>query len=351
MTDTVTSMADRQINQGEVTIPRVQSFVAAVDYERWKHASQALKLGPRTVEKNVRALEAAYNRPLIKPGMESGKLEPTDFGRLVYDEAKHLLESLRRLEVVEERSAPATRVAILPHHAAFIARVMQHFDGSPDLNLSLEILGEQHRSTDQFKRRAIGSVRSGALDIVVGPPHTKTDDPDHKLTSVPLYRAQLLAFVPEDSSPDDTVSVDDLARPDASKLLLPPSTTRAGRAIRSALLSRLDNSQDALDERIRLAAHGTKVLMILAAEALGIVVVPSDIAYSFSNHGVFHGTAFDGYKWVTVLDDNKPITHDVHATTRFWNSIHDSHVQSVMDQLPEAITSTFADYPFVGEAS
>jgi hypothetical protein len=144
-----------------------------------------------------------------------------------------------------------------------------------------------------------------------------------------------------------TVSVKELAHPDAPKLLLPPNTTRAGLAIRNSLMAYMDNSQGAMDARIRLSAHGTKVLMTLAAQGLGTVVVPSDIAYAFSEYGTFYGPKLDGYEWVEVVKDGgDPIEHDVNATTRFWESLHDDHVRDVLEALRAAVHETFSDHPF-----
>jgi hypothetical protein len=119
------------------------------------------------------------------------------------------------------------------------------------------------------------------------------------------------------------------------------------------LLARLEDSEDALDARIRLRAHGTKVLAIYAAEGLGTVVVPSDIAHAFGKYGVFHVERLsEEYEWITVVDDEMDrMTHGVFATYRIQNHAARDEVSRTVDALKWAVNESFKDDVFIDLAT
>ena len=289
-----------------IELRRLLAFAAVVTYGRVQAAADALGMTKEGVAKPVRELQKAFgDRPLTET--QDDRVVPTALGTAVHQVALDILNRAESLRHLSQHTKPVTTLAYLPHHAEFVAPMLAAA-GDDDHLIDFQVLEDEHRAAEVFQQVVIGRLNRGVYDVVIGPP--PTPERGHNLYSKPLYRCCMVALV-NSTEPDEMSFAEAASRP----LLLPPADTRAGLAIRGALDLAAPGDTESLN--IVQAAHSATVLVVSARAGLGTVILPGDIAFSYSPNGSLHGWNLRHLKWVPLRDSAQNLlTHTVYATVR-----------------------------------
>lgn len=349
-------------NLEKVSAQKLEVFRICADLKDKANAADALGINEANVANTINQLEVTLGTTLFAPEKGNRFANLTDDGRWVLRQTQQIVALSKGL--FDRDKELDVRISLLPHHAAFVAKMIADMEAKRLATKNTPIvepwvLGEQHRSVDEFRGEALRELRLKTRDIVIGP--GPADGELRGLHRFKLYEANLVALIKPSQLPVEGgfISMRHLAAPDstenrtATRLLLPPRATRAGKAIHRELVAILGD-EDAVKDRIRLRAYGTKVLAMFASAGLGVVVVPADIAFAFAPKGPFYGEPFriQEFDWVPVRDRNdKLMTHTVYATTLLdvYNNdtMNSEKIKETVHRLKEAAASTFEGWSHV----
>ncbi|WP_405719632.1 hypothetical protein OG607_05715 [Streptomyces sp. NBC_01537] len=267
------------------------------------------KLTSQAIGDVIQKLEGWYAAgPLFEGRGRTSRL--TETGTLCLRHAETVLAVYE--QVRSERSStrsPVPVLAHLPHHLHYVARLesVMRKDGA---ELETFPLRQRHRGDAAFVQHALVPLRHGVYQLVVGHP-ASSDFPD--LQSDVLYSARLEAKV-DQSYAGDFMPLTELPH---YRLMAPPLELRSRKLLEQAVIDHGLGALQIAAESYETATH----ILRMRADRLAhghddrVVVVPSDVALVFKEGYEFGGTGGQYFKWVPIMHNHVPLTHDVCVTT------------------------------------
>lgn len=251
----------------DLTTRRLQYFLRLSKEKSNRQAADSLYISPAALDEQIRHLEKALGVTLFDRSRRGVTLTPA--GRLLVPYAERAVERIIRLsefaDGLQAGDSGTVTIACYPVHVErFLGTVISRFRRAhPLVQLDLTQMRDDRRR-DQG-RSLFDELRSGEVDLAMGPPHTHLDG----ISGFEAYVARIVALVADDHEyrQQPSVPITELAK---SPVLVAPdgyfSRMRLEDAARQANMTLTVGAQ----------SSSPPALMVLGKSGLGIPVLPDD---------------------------------------------------------------------------
>ncbi|RJE56115.1 LysR family transcriptional regulator [Burkholderia mallei] len=242
---------------------QLRYFIAVAEEMNITRAAQRLHMTQPPLSRQLQLIEDEIGLPLFERGARPLKL--TDAGRVLYAQARRVLEQADELAPLTRRLAQAAErivIGFVPStlYGALPEVIRAFREAAPAVELSL---------IEMFTLEQLGALKGGRIDIGFG--RLRFDD--DRLVREVLVEERLIAALPDGhplAAPDASISLADIA---GQTLIVYPSTPRPSFADQQ--LSALRDGGLAL-----VAVHEVRELQTalgLVAAQVGVSLVPESV--------------------------------------------------------------------------
>ncbi|CAJ6092269.1 transcriptional regulator CatR [Burkholderia pseudomallei] len=242
---------------------QLRYFIAVAEEMNITRAAQRLHMTQPPLSRQLQLIEDEIGLPLFERGARPLKL--TDAGRVLYAQARRVLEQADELAPLTRRLAQAAErivIGFVPStlYGALPEVIRAFREAAPAVELSL---------IEMFTLEQLGALKGGRIDIGFG--RLRFDD--DRLVREVLVEERLIAALPDGhplAAPDASISLADIAR---QTLIVYPSTPRPSFADQQLSALRDGGLAPAAVHEVR----ELQTALGLVAAQVGVSLVPESV--------------------------------------------------------------------------
>lgn len=242
---------------------QLRYFIAVAEEMNITRAAQRLHMTPPPLSRQLQLIEDEIGLPLFERGARPLKL--TDAGRVLYAQARRVLEQADELAPLTRRLAQAAErivIGFVPStlYGALPEVIRAFREAAPAVELSL---------IEMFTLEQLGALKGGRIDIGFG--RLRFDD--DRLVREVLVEERLIAALPDGhplAAPDASISLADIA---GQTLIVYPSTPRPSFADQQLSALRDGGLAPAAVHEVR----ELQTALGLVAAQVGVSLVPESV--------------------------------------------------------------------------
>lgn len=242
---------------------QLRYFIAVAEEMNITRAAQRLHMTQPPLSRQLQLIEDEIGLPLFERGARPLKL--TDAGRVLYAQARHVLEQADELAPLTRRLAQAAErivIGFVPStlYGALPEVIRAFREAAPAVELSL---------IEMFTLEQLGALKGGRIDIGFG--RLRFDD--DRLVREVLVEERLIAALPDGhplAAPDASISLADIA---GQTLIVYPSTPRPSFADQQLSALRDGGLAPAAVHEVR----ELQTALGLVAAQVGVSLVPESV--------------------------------------------------------------------------
>lgn len=242
---------------------QLRYFIAVAEEMNITRAAQRLHMTQPPLSRQLQLIEDEIGLPLFERGARPLKL--TDAGRVLYAQARRVLEQADELAPLTRRLAQAAErivIGFVPStlYGALLEVIRAFREAAPAVELSL---------IEMFTLEQLGALKGGRIDIGFG--RLRFDD--DRLVREVLVEERLIAALPDGhplAAPDASISLADIA---GQTLIVYPSTPRPSFADQQLSALRDGGLAPAAVHEVR----ELQTALGLVAAQVGVSLVPESV--------------------------------------------------------------------------